>query len=619
MKQFIFNNYFILQQETIFGHAVGSRVELKPSGIEIAIRFYNRKYSTNLTYHHNLDLIEFDIKRLRKKILNLRDYRQAFIINEKSLGHHSLTLLYIKENNEEILLVIDSQGTARKNKQLKFVKSFFKDTTIPTYAVEDAFQSDNYSCHTASLVVAKDCTAKHPDGTYRLANLLKLIKERSDLPNEQGMAWAILPNELLKVPHLTDFIRKHTENSPKPIDTKQSKSLKQFRTQYKVKLEIDGHSVKFNDYLRRKGINISKNIEIQFYLEQLFSAFEELPNELKTQWPIYCDEFVQSAKCILKTQKDASLYQFASTFIDSKFSNNEIYRTYLANLTPEQVKLKLIKAAEEEDLLQVQSLISLTTANKLDSEIIEEVANKALANNQWDIIEILIRLTNEIKLSTTTITAILDKANTFSNYQVLQFLIQMKTDNKPPREELVRLLSDASFLGNEELVELICAMTSDNRPTSEDIKKLLREDPDDFFNLQPAIKNILKETYKRFLLYEQIESLQNYGEELKAQGNVVDGNKIIIAAIRLKQSAIDYFLNPTPAMQLEFKKHLKSCFAELTIINSPQISIVIDIKILAIKAGLLVKAPKVLRQLFFKEEKEWATNFSPKSALNGLK
>ncbi|ASQ46547.1 hypothetical protein [Legionella clemsonensis] len=616
MKKFVAGNYYIRKPESIYSIAVGDRIELKPAGIELANNYYNEKYQSDLSYSPFGLYIEKEILESRKK--ETLDYRKAFIVNEgSSPGYHSLSVIYIKENNDEILLLVDSQGSEDKEYQKIWAKNFFKKTGIPSYAVSDVFQSDNYSCHTASLTIAKDCTAKI-NGQYKLTNLLTSIKERSEKPYE-GFAWAKLPDELLKVSQLSKFVKQHTEHSTRKVDQKKEKTLKEYRQSFTATVKIASEEFHFNDYLRRKGLKLANAVEIQYYVEALQAEFATLQTEFEKvdtefkelqflfqhSWPKYRELFIKRAKEILK-EKDPqeNLYRYASSFIEQQLANAPRYQEFIAALPVEFIEKKLLKAVEDDQLADVQKLITLKTSNRPGIKVISDILNKAATytNGKWDIVQALLSMTEDNKPNKANVTDTLNTAIDANAIGVVQYICQMSGDNKPDEKAIADALDFALESGNFKAVQALCQITGGNKLRSKAIDEVLQKlARKQYIYSDSKVVQYLQDAKKIALLYERIEALKEYGTTLKKQGYAADGDAAISSADDLKQMT-DTFLtlkakdqsSEIKALKEKFNQQLKSSYEAMGNHRMPARPFFANIAISATGIGLFLVIGKLL-------------------------
>ncbi|MDI9818728.1 MULTISPECIES: hypothetical protein [unclassified Legionella] len=311
MNKFCPKEYYIRQNEEILGKTIGERVELKPQGMLLVESYYADKYQAAISpaYLAECERITSRLSKIRENAKNYSNYRDALIVDQ-GFGYHSFPYIYLKEDNQEIVLIVDSQGGKALHR--KVAEAMFKQTGITTYAVEDSYQSDNYSCHTGALAIAKDCVAKETSGKYRLKNLLPTIKERAKVAlDSPGFYWAKLPNELLKVPHLSQFVEEHEQASERPIN-KKGASLRMFRDRFK----LNCGGITINDYLRQKGLHFANIIEIQFYAEQLK---EKLKGKLKEKW---LEEFISDAKTILRNNTSPDSHELLFKYVSEWAQKN---------------------------------------------------------------------------------------------------------------------------------------------------------------------------------------------------------------------------------------------------------------------------------------------------------
>lgn len=301
-------------------------------GQALIAEYYNDKYHTNITFprkstvHRNvqrfflLTLNEFannSKQYINEAQQNTGDYRQAFILGASDL--HATPVIYIREKNDEGILIVDSKG-----KNSAIAKKIEETSKIKVYLVAEAGQSDDYSCYTHSLKIASDTTAMDPTNTYYIPNLLTHIKDHAK--EEETYYLTKLPNELLKTAQISSFVDTHKEDESEGKIIHKKENLTLFRQRYtdmdiKIlsktsKMDALEEEVKIKDissYVRIKGIKFADLIEIQFYLN-------EIKKEVKTLTSEEIAAFISGSKQVLRSQGEPDearpgLYDYADKFL----------------------------------------------------------------------------------------------------------------------------------------------------------------------------------------------------------------------------------------------------------------------------------------------------------------
>lgn len=285
-------------------------VYLRPEGIELIAQYYREKYHSDITLFYDADaLLEFLAK---SKFPN--NSRKAFILISGDERPHASPVIYLNENNEEVLFSADSLGTTDEN-----AKAWVKQVKYPFYYVSDARQSDRVSCYVDALTFARDTTAiDKSTKNYRILSLLTKLKSRGTKVAD-NLYTAKLPDELLVTSQLPAFVENHKECNERIIHKTETLSL--FRKRYTdygdfiVTSGRRGEIKKSNpaNYLRMKGLKMLNIIEIQFYLN-------ELRKHLCDVWiPAMRAEFIQGADVVLASDKP-NMKEFAESFISRLIS-----------------------------------------------------------------------------------------------------------------------------------------------------------------------------------------------------------------------------------------------------------------------------------------------------------
>lgn len=218
------------------------------------------------------------------------DYREAFIFGKNQ--KHAVLVVYIKENAQEVLLLMDSIGSDSGS----FIEKY---TGIKTYSLILGRQVDGWSCFTEALLLGRDLTAIDKEtGLYKLSNLLEKIKLTNGRIGQ-------LPDELLKTAQSTGFIETYRYERNQRIIHKQE-TLDEFRARYtdknvlaKKNVNEEAKERSICNYLRIKTMKYADIAEIQYYLNQLeVEMGRELTDDEKKR-------FRDLAKAEFKTQGTA--------------------------------------------------------------------------------------------------------------------------------------------------------------------------------------------------------------------------------------------------------------------------------------------------------------------------
>lgn len=353
-------------------------VKPKPSGIELICQYLHTKYKTNIVQpisgfmrihpreqplpipqeseNLSVDLLEMYIIIARQQ---RGDHRQAFVIGKK----HALFMVYIKEGTKEAILCSDSL-TIEVDKTHTFVvmlteiqKKF--EINVFTNAGLSGRQADRYSCYLDAILWGRETTAIDPKtGEYRMKNLIGVLEEKKRLvKSENGIFYIKIPNQLLKTAQLSNFVTLHREDDPDIIVHKEM-TLDTFRAKYKNL---------YHDYLRQKGIKLSKVAEIQYYLNQM----EQMVGALSI---VENNQFINAAKKHLKEQLSTSdLFSLSTHFLKFVQSTRQEFKTsespvrnYSDELREESLRWKSI--ASEGNLDAATSLIN-------NKDLISKLAN----------------------------------------------------------------------------------------------------------------------------------------------------------------------------------------------------------------------------------------------------
>ncbi len=314
MKKFIAEHWFDFYNDDFSSDTIA-----KPMfwAIELICRYWHHKYQTNIIqpfkyyvrfkqgcdpqpdnplYSEHLKLVDIRgyIEDARQQPGN---HRLAFIIGAK----HALFMVYIKEGDKEAILCADSLCV--DSRRLNNIKENFG---INVFGLAGGWsrQADNYSCFADALAMGRDTTAIDPQtGEYRIKDLIAVLEKRV-VKERNGIFYTKLPNQLLKTAQVSMFVDFHREED-ETIKIHKNLTLDEFRVRYNKR------------YLRMLGMKLLKKTEIQSYIDEMEGELGDLSRAEK-------NDFINSAKKILKAQPEAELYSLADEFLKSlKSSRNE--------------------------------------------------------------------------------------------------------------------------------------------------------------------------------------------------------------------------------------------------------------------------------------------------------
>ncbi len=331
MKKFILDkNYYIREPDYTGTAFLGESIRLGFEGRKLIADYYHEKYQTNiknLIIPNLLDLIP-TIKRISEKQQNKSEYREVLAIDD---GHdffpsleypdqrsHSISVSYLKEKREEIILIIDSFPPRKLDFETgkykfhpshhEFTKKLFSECDIPTYTNNALFQQDKYSCHTIAVGISRDICAINPTtNTYYIPNLLSLIKGRMEDQFSDCYFGIKLIDNFLRFSQFSNVIKKNQEKENRIIHPLKNETFDKFKERY-LKLPEN-----FNFYPKLKGLKYANLTEIQFYAAQLKA-------ELKDKWLAHRSSFIEEAKKILRSNdeiKHEKLYEYSSHFLSN--------------------------------------------------------------------------------------------------------------------------------------------------------------------------------------------------------------------------------------------------------------------------------------------------------------
>lgn len=310
-------------------------VKLKPMGTKLIVEYYQEKYKADIAISYldsirNLTDEKVDETLFKKRYDELlkdiksntaSEYRKAILIG--SAGKHALSLIYLRENQQEVILLSDSFYNIADTVAGLVKKIPLADSKIKFYCTAKRRQRDEFSCYADTLVMARDATAKDEKGNYRVPHLVATLIARSDTQGKKQFDYTRLPDVFLKTSQYPEHVAYHRENFMKTIHTRMvdgkaiNETVNDYRGRYDDKDVVRRNFEKQSaepGYLRKKGLKFANIIEIQFYINQL-------KERLKTHWnDTLRNEFIKTAKEVLTKQGDATsdragLRDFAEEFL----------------------------------------------------------------------------------------------------------------------------------------------------------------------------------------------------------------------------------------------------------------------------------------------------------------
>lgn len=307
---------------------VGS-VLLTPDGTKTVLEYYKEKYNidTKVFYHYEI-FYEFLFLIGQQYPGNIR---KAFILIQAGL--HAVPVIYIKEDDEEVLLYADSKGSSSivnglVNYWMNKIEStacHFPQPKKPIHLLycDQPRQADFVSCFIDALVILRD--------GMRIPDLLKKLNSRKGEKHKSYQNYDYLfqiypvklPNELLKTAQLTAFVENNKEDIDRIIYKKEPLSF--FRRRYTEEgtfiVNIGGEDKKIenpSNYLRKKGFKLINIIQILVCMKELKEHFENSWNTSMRE------DFVKKAKKTLEAQADLS--ECVKLFIKEKEVANSFKR-----------------------------------------------------------------------------------------------------------------------------------------------------------------------------------------------------------------------------------------------------------------------------------------------------
>lgn len=305
------DHYYLFPTNIIKSKACLEAVKLNPQGVYLVAQYYREKYKVNIDFFEGDKLSPEDYVAFinRCRAVSGKDYRCVMLLGVNKT--HAVTFTYIRENNLEGMLYLDTIGE-RMN-----IRCFSRYFDAPVYTVLGPLQVDAFSCFTNALLFARDLTAKVANN-YRLPKLLDKL-QLSKTVIEKNIYAIKLPDELLKTTQHPEFLAKHAEYSERKVH--KNETLRQFGNRFQTKNVVvrdeKGEHAKacVDDYVRLKGFKLINTMQIQFYLNQIQTS---LGDKWSTSLRL---EFIQKAKIILQTsdKKDnvssSRLHVFAENFL----------------------------------------------------------------------------------------------------------------------------------------------------------------------------------------------------------------------------------------------------------------------------------------------------------------
>lgn len=332
VEKFGFSNFFKFSHDTyICDKANNGAILPKIAGSGLIADYYSIKYGCNIEFAlKSAFFYETDSYNLAKYFLtptftDIRktpgNYRKAFLWGMD--GTHAIPVIYIKEGDQEGILVANSLGTTPNTK--KMANDIKINTKIDVYTLAKPRQADDYSCYTDALVIARDTTAFCADKTdYYIPGLLAFISNSSQ---KEGLFFVTkLPDELLKTCQLSSFLNYPQEKNNRLIH--KNETLDNFRSRYTDR-DVntcfgDQGEVATQDlysYPRKKGLKFIAIMTTQFYLNQVTHA---LGNTLSLEQKL---DFISRAKETIvqefdSQKRDEQLMQLTRDFMREQNPGN---------------------------------------------------------------------------------------------------------------------------------------------------------------------------------------------------------------------------------------------------------------------------------------------------------
>lgn len=303
------------------------QIELKQKGIDLVSEYFSHKYQMlplTKTSHINELIEKIQSHELLDKIKSMTDVRIPFLIT----GTHSTPVVYIKQQEKEYLLILDSLGSNELAEQLA---KHFSGMTVYT-SMYKIRQRDSYSCHAEAQILLRELTGKDINGNYLIPDVLDKMKNHiiktEELESFPNLHVSKLFGSLLMTIQVPGYKDVHEEQY-KSDDTihRYKKKYENIQT-YLFKYPPDEMFSKdrkptVSKYLREKGLEFAHVIETQFYIRQIQSKLgDHFTNEMR-------DSFISAAKKELKkygkagtltedqkSQQSENVYHLAQTVVD---------------------------------------------------------------------------------------------------------------------------------------------------------------------------------------------------------------------------------------------------------------------------------------------------------------
>ena len=355
MRKFDSSKYFHIRKnvnldvQDEYAHAV----TMTADGLEMLARYYNEKYQCMIVLAKKGDppayltvesLLEDFSSQLaaEKNRTTGEECRIGFIANVGEA--HVIPIIYCEHGNKKILLIANSLGHALS---ADYCNEICRLNAIDSvYVTVEGRQTVTLGCRVDAMVFCKDATRKMNDGTYYIAELMKLLEKDSSTRKLGDTVFkARLPEELLKTAQTEKFVEAHAPNPDKIIHqttANPNETLRQFRDRKSVKTLANKQRA---DYIREKGFKFASLIEILFYLEQIKSVLNDVNDK-----EIF-KKFIVEAKKILKTDdstKHEVMYNFAISFLKGLSNKNLEY-------VVEKLALSITSITDIKKLLYISS------------------------------------------------------------------------------------------------------------------------------------------------------------------------------------------------------------------------------------------------------------------------
>lgn len=319
---------------------------IKPlnKGLALLSDYWKEKYQAKIF------LVQLEVEMLGM-IRDLRklpgdEIRASFLMGAGNLAH-SVPYLYLREKNEEMLLIADSLGVGGGQilymQKLLMTEKF--DSNMKLAIIKYPSQADRVSCHLYAILFCKESTAVLANGEFKIPHLLSCLLRDSRNKKINGIHEAKLVNALLKGSQISEFTTKNAEQveEAKPIvihifhdqeknedvdetlEQFHKRNLKQIRlwkTEKKGEWDvlIKGEPIEANAFLKIKSVKVADLIEIQYFLTEIKKELQSEGLELSKEME---KEFIKGAKAAFKEQGDIltnpnriGLHKHASEFLD---------------------------------------------------------------------------------------------------------------------------------------------------------------------------------------------------------------------------------------------------------------------------------------------------------------